>query len=177
MALAFPSMSASCLLRPLPESALALFLTVLRDVPHSLAEPFISHELHVRGVPAEPRDVRNVLFKLCGAGLSQDIVSEFGPSIKVWQRKCPGKPAAYIREDRGRCIHCPTALVPDKRYESFDQQMSQGGMLYSPESHPTKFRAWTLHAGIQFAVFNPRTVQLADGTTLPGGSIRSIATA
>ena len=156
MALAFPSMSASCLLNPFPESALASFLTVLRDVPHSLAEPFICYELHRHGLSVEPRDVRNVLFKLRGAGMSQDVVSEFGPSIKNWQRKCPGKPTAYVREERERCTCCTNSLlVPDKRHESFDQQMPQDGMRYSPEAHHTKFRAFTLHAGLQLAVFQP----------------------
>ena len=48
--------SAAVLLHPLPEAALPSFLHVLRDVPHSLAEPFIRHELSRHGISAEPHD-------------------------------------------------------------------------------------------------------------------------
>ena len=127
MALAFPSMSASCLLHPLPEASLASLLSILRDVPSSLAEPFIRQELNRHGICADTRDIGNVLFKLRAAGLSQDVVNDVGPHLKILQQKCPASPTIYIPSDRDICATCPgVLLVEGKRLESFAQRMPQG---------------------------------------------------
>ena len=166
MALAFPWTSAAVLLHPLPKAALPSFLHVLRDVPHSLAEPFIRHELSRHGISAEPHDVRNVLFKLRAAGLAHDVVGSIGPSLKALQKDVLDKPLMYIREDRESCVTCSEALCDGQRYESFDQQMSAGMRRNAPAEGPTRFRAFTFHAGFQFAVFQPKLCRGSDGTIL-----------
>ena len=173
MALAFPWTSAAVLLHPLPEAALPSFLHVLRDVPHSLAEPFIRHELSRHGISAEPHDVRNVLFKLRAAGLAHDVVGSIGPSLKALQKDVLDKPMMYIREDRESCVTCSEALCDGQRYESFDQQMSAGMRRNAPAEGPTRFRAFTFHAGFQFAVFQPKLCRACRWHYIAGWTYRA----
>ena len=155
MASALPSTSAACLLHPFSEAMLASFLLVLRDIPSSLAEPFVSYELRRHRLDFEARDVRNVLFKLHGAGLSHNVVPTVGPGLKSLQKNCPDCPTVLVRAERDRCVKCSASLTDGKRHESFDQQMP-GAMRYSPATSSTRFRAFTRNAGLQHAVFQPK---------------------
>ena len=130
---------------------------MLRDIPYSLAAPFIRQELESRSVPAAIRDIDNVLFKLRAAGLCADVVENAGPSLKALQHSCLDMPTVFIREDRESCAMCPepARLVEGKRLEIFNQKMPQG-MRYAPAEGPTRFRAFTYHAGLQHAVFQPK---------------------
>ena len=155
MSVAFCSMSAACLLHPVPETALASFLYVLRDIPSCLARPFVVHELNRVGISVQARDVSNVLFKLRAAGLCNDVDKEAGPTLKLLQASCPDSPTVHICEGRSHCIECRVPLSEDKPHESFNQQFPKG-MQYEPTVAPTRFRAFTQHAGCQFATFQPK---------------------
>ena len=146
------SVSSARLVHPLLESALAMFLKILRDVPARLAAPFVEQELRRCGFVATALDVGNILFKLPAAGLcGADVDLQPGPALKQLQARCTDSPTIYIEEKRTHCV-CNRPLSEGELYESFDQQIPLG-MHYEPSVGPTRFRAFTLHAGLQFAVF------------------------
>ena len=155
MAMPRTSLPISGLVHPLPELALIHFLDVLKYVPSSLAEPFVLDKLRRCGVLATSRDVRNVLYKLRAAGLCEAF-AEKKPCrvLKELQVGCPDSPTIYIGEPRSHCT-CNRLLTEGQEYESFAQQLPEG-MNYEPTVSPTRFRVFTLYAGLQFAVFRPK---------------------
>ena len=139
---------------PLKDRDLLRFVEVLQYVPCSLAAPFVYQILRKRRVDATMLDVRNLLYKLDGAGLcGADADVKPCGRLKALQALCPDRPTVYVGEARTHC-RCNRPLS-EQLYESFDQQFPEG-MNYEPTPSPTRFRAFTYHAGLQFAVFCPK---------------------
>ena len=78
-----------------------------------------------------------------------------------------------LREDRESCVTCSEALCDGQRYESFDQQMSAGMRRNAPAEGTTRFRAFTFHAGFQFAVFQPKLCRACRWHYIAGWTYRA----
>lgn len=158
MSISAPFISLGSLLHPLPEQALEIFLHVLQTIPAPLAAPFVQTLLRKHSFePSTTRDVDNVLYKLRGALLLSASDKQPCQSLKPLQAACPDHPTILIDESRKHCLRatCTKPLRTERVYEIFAQQLPQG-MLWETTCQPTRFRVFTLQAGIQFASFAPK---------------------
>ena len=153
-------MELSVALGRLPERVLPVFLDVLRDVHPDLAVPFLQSSLQeALGSKVEEIIIRNARCKLRLSGYVRDdssyLTMEPSSSLKKWQVLCPDSPTLFVRETRTNCQFCEESeLQRVTGVESFSQHMSSR-MAWSPASGITRFRVFTLSAGIQLAAFQP----------------------
>ena len=159
------------LIRPFPDHALPEVLDLLLKVPAPLAQPFLTALLDKFGVAVANKVVaaKNVVCKLSPLITADGLASDKLKQIQTWS----DSPTMLVSDQMQSCPLCASALRTEPSKSSFAQQIPPG-MSFEPGQGPTRFRVFTLAAGLQPAAFQPKHCHACNRSFLRGWSWKSL---
>ena len=159
------------LIRPFPDHALPEVLDLLRKVPAPLVQPFLTVLLDKFGVAVANKAMaaKNVVCKLTPLIMADGVASHKLKDIQTWS----DSPTMLVCDKLQGCPLCGSALRTEPSRSTFAQQIPPG-MSFEPSQGPTRFRVFTLAAGLQPAAFQHKHCDACSRSFLKGWSWKSL---